>query len=659
MTFNKLCSSINYSHSSKQLDMRNTLILLLLFLFLSLNISAATYYVSPGGSDSNPGTSIGTAWATWQYGMTHIKAGDILYIRAGTYNVMYSSNYGVSINSASGRGVNGTAGSRILVSAYPGDANPVLDCSALTGGGEHDGIVVENTQYWDFTGLTVINTKARGSGQPSPGWTLSDCSHITLNQCVLHDNDNGFISYWGNDVHYNNCDSYRNGETSLYFGNNGFYGCVKGGGTTYWTGCRAYLNGQDGFDSFAQNGGDGFLYWDKCWAFSNATYYGASSGFKQGLSGVAPTTTNPMRILTNCIAADMPCGFDESQDPEAEKHAYSYPHAMYNCVSYGNDVAFAFDVAGGIDGKENTDIVRNCISYSDKYVSYIGFGNNTVDHNSWNIRTMTSGDFQSTDISQLSASRQADGSLPVTTFMHLSTSATAFIDAGTDVGMTYAGKGPDIGAYETQSGSTTPVPVPVYTSSVVENTTPLLIQMTYSLSLASVVPPNSAFNVLVNSVARAVNSVLISGTKVQLTLASAIKFGDIVTVSYTKPSSNPLQTVGGGQASSISNQSIINNLINPTKDGVPGVITMTITPYHIHRVISVLLQYSSTFSSQNPAMSPQIVRIVDLSGRLYLEKLLVTGIPNIRIPINLRSGVYNVLILSGGVQMASQKIVVY
>ena len=485
---------------------------------------------------------------------------------------------------------------------------------------------------------------------------------MTLNQCILHDNDNGFVSYWGNDVHYNNCDSYHNGETALYYGNNGFYGCVKGGGTTYWYGCRSYLNGQDGFDSFAQNGGDGFLYWDKCWAFSNATWYGASSGFKQGLSGVAPTTTNPMRILTNCIAANMPCGYDESQDPEAEKHAYSYPHAMYNCISYGNDVAFAFDVAGGIDGKENTDIIKNCISYSDKYVSYIGFGHNTVDHNSWNIRTMTSGDFQSTDISQLSASRQSDGSLPVMTFLHLTTSATPFIDAGADVGIAYAGKGPDIGAFEMQSGSTTPVPaaVPVFTSSVVENASPSLLVMTYDLSLNNlIIPAVSAFSVSVNSVARTVSAVAVSGTNVQLTLASAVKYGEIVKVSYVKPATNPLQTATGGQAISISALQAINNIINPTKDATPVMITMTISTYYIHRTINMLLQYSSSYSIQDPTMSPQILRISDISGKLFIEKLMATGATNLKIPINLRSGVYTVAILSGGVEMASQKIMVY
>jgi len=199
----------------------------------------------------------------------------------------------------------------------------------------------------------------------------------------------------------------------------------------------------------------------------------------------------------------------------------------------------------------------------------------------------------------------------------------------------------------------------VYVNSVVENASPSMLEMTYNLSLAKVVPATSAFNVLVNSVARTVNTVAISGNKVQLTLASAIKFGDIITVSYTKPASNPLQTATGGQAISISAQPIINNIINPVEDAAPGAIKMTISPNHIHQIINVILQYSSSFSVLDPARSPQIIRIFDISGNLFIEKLVVTGVPNITIPINLRSGIYSVLMFSGGLQMASQKIVVF
>ena len=128
---------------------------------------------------------------------------------------------------------------------------------------------------------------------------------------------------------------------------------------------------------------------------------------------------------------------------------------------------------------------------------------------------------------------------------------------------------PCIGAYENYLSA-----LPVYQNSVVENVSPALLQMSYNLSLTNIVPANSAFNVQVNSVARIVNSVSISGNKVQLTLESAIKSGDIITVSYTKPSSNPLQTSSGGQATSISYKSVTNNCKDVNKANEPPVVVV-------------------------------------------------------------------------------------
>ena len=121
---------------------------------------------------------------------------------------------------------------------------------------------------------------------------------------------------------------------------------------------------------------------------------------------------------------------------------------------------------------------------------------------------------------------------------------------------------PSIGAYE--SGSAAPAPIsPVYQSSVVQNTTPSLIEMTYDLTLNNtIVPAVSSFSVLVNSIARTISTVAISGNKVQLALASRILPGDVVTVIYTKPATNPIQTASSGTASSFSNQQVINNCIN-------------------------------------------------------------------------------------------------
>jgi uncharacterized repeat protein (TIGR02059 family) len=104
--------------------------------------------------------------------------------------------------------------------------------------------------------------------------------------------------------------------------------------------------------------------------------------------------------------------------------------------------------------------------------------------------------------------------------------------------------------------------IPVYTGSVINNATPSLLEINYNVSLTNIVPAASAFSVLVNSVVRTVTIVTISGTKVQLTLSSPIISGDVVTIAYSKPSSNPLQTALGGQAVTISAQPVINNCIN-------------------------------------------------------------------------------------------------
>jgi uncharacterized repeat protein (TIGR02059 family) len=198
--------------------------------------------------------------------------------------------------------------------------------------------------------------------------------------------------------------------------------------------------------------------------------------------------------------------------------------------------------------------------------------------------------------------------------------------------------------------------IPVYVSSVVQNATPTLLEMTYNMTLANIVPAAASFSVLVNSVARTVNAITISGTKVQLTLSSAIKFGDIVTVSYTKPTTNPLQSATSGVATSFSAQSAINNLINPVKDLTPVTITMTLSPNHVHKILNILLVYSA---APTTALSPEIIRISGRSGNLFIEKLLVTGVTNIKIPLNLSSGIYTVKILANGLEMASKKMIVY
>jgi uncharacterized protein (TIGR02145 family)/uncharacterized repeat protein (TIGR02059 family) len=143
----------------------------------------------------------------------------------------------------------------------------------------------------------------------------------------------------------------------------------------------------------------------------------------------------------------------------------------------------------------------------------------------------------------------------------------------------------------------------------IENATPTLLEMNYDISLANIVPAKSAFTVIVNSVSRTVNSVAISGTKVQLTLASAIVYGDVVTVSYTKPASNPLQTVSGGQAVSITAQNVTNNINAPVPVYISAVVENA-TPTLLEMTYSLPLISNGIVPSAFTVMVNSVARVV-------------------------------------------------
>jgi hypothetical protein len=82
---------------------------------------------------------------------------------------------------------------------------------------------------------------------------------------------------------------------------------------------------------------------------------------------------------------------------------------------------------------------------------------------------------------------------------------------------------------------------------------------------------------------------------------------------------------------------------------------MTISPKHVHNIINVLLKYSVTPTT---TQSPEIIRIFDLSENLLIDYLVI-GVTNIKIPLNLNSGIYIVTLYAAGLNMDSQRVVVY
>jgi uncharacterized repeat protein (TIGR02059 family) len=173
---------------------------------------------------------------------------------------------------------------------------------------------------------------------------------------------------------------------------------------------------------------------------------------------------------------------------------------------------------------------------------------------------------------------------------------------------------PNLGCYSTVAG----IPNPSYTGSSVANNTPSILEMSYNLTLANIVPEASAFNVLVNSVARSVTTVSVSGTKVLLTLSSPVEYGNSVTVAYSAPASNPLQTPAGGLAASITAQNVTNRINPPpavpvfigatVENAAPSVIEMT---YDL--TLANIVPFASAFQvSVNSAA--RVVNSITVSG---------------------------------------------
>jgi len=118
---------------------------------------------------------------------------------------------------------------------------------------------------------------------------------------------------------------------------------------------------------------------------------------------------------------------------------------------------------------------------------------------------------------------------------------------------------------------------PVFINSVIKAHSPTRIEMNYNLILADITPSPSSFRVLVNSSTKTVTSVDIYNTQVILTLSDSIKYGDIINLSYTKPSINPIQTPDGGKAASLSQISVVNECSVPLANHPPSVFISSST----------------------------------------------------------------------------------
>ena len=416
-----------------------------------LRADANTYYVSPSGSDSNPGT-ISQPFASWQKLITTLQAGDTGYVRGGKYlpvRSLGSSDWQLVIQNK-----NGTASKQIYVLNYPGES-PVWDFNGFNQSNNNTAMRFMQCSYIYFRGLRIINLLQNSStGNIIEGWEFTDCTNMTLEACAV---DNiggaGFRQKTNcNNFTWINCDASKCGDPISTGGGN--YGNADGFdinyGTATLTGCRAWWNSDDGFDCFYN---DALVTFKNCWSFWNGYKPGTftdpgsqadGTGFKWGI-----TTTDQSsyirRSYINCVAfQNKTFGFDQNQGKcKAE---------FYNNTSYNNKKG-GWATGYSITPREQS-ILRNNISFSDP-VTVSDMSGLVTDHNTWNSLAASTASFASLDTTGVTKARQSDGSLPSLQFLHLSAGSN-LINAGVSItNLSFSGSAPDLGAFEYGSSSPT------------------------------------------------------------------------------------------------------------------------------------------------------------------------------------------------------------
>ena len=399
----------------------------------------ASIYVAPAGSDANSGTK-DAPFFTITKAASLVSPGDTIFLRGGTYT--YTATITLNISGLDSL-------HRIYLWAYPGE-HPVLDFSSMGQGDGNRGFFLGGS-YWHMKGIEVYRAGDNGIKIEGNHNNIEFCS---FNHCW----DSGLqIGLAKNSVHntgdsaaYNlvlNCDSYFNFDQQNGGKNADGFACkLCAGPGNVFRGCRSWDNADDGWDLYQD---EYMVLIENCWTWHNGDaavygYSGSWSGNGNGFKMGGNSTYGAPHIARNCVSfhnAFVSGGGKAFDQNDNNRHI-----TLYNCTSFGNakNIALSNDISEG-------HIVTNCVCFAPAAggKNFSITSNSTITNCSWNIPGVTadSSDFISLDSTLAKAPRQADGSLPNNGFARL-VAASDLIDKGVDVGIPYAGKAPDLGAFE-------------------------------------------------------------------------------------------------------------------------------------------------------------------------------------------------------------------
>lgn len=448
---------------------KTSTVLLLLFAYIAS--FATTYFVSPDGNDSNSGTKE-NPFQTIQKAQSFVVAGDTVFVRGGIYKMQESQ---IASHSRIQAFVilldkSGNEGKRIHYWAYPGE-KPVFDFSDVKPA-NYRVHAFEITGSWlHIKGLEVVGVQVTITNVNTQSICFSNDggSNNIYEQLRMHDGQGiGFFLTSGSNNLILNCDAYRNYDYTSQAGGGRNGGNVDGFGNhpaqgsvnNIFRGCRAWFNSDDGYDCISASESTVF---ENCWSFYNGYSPGFISradgnGFKAGGYGArafnALPATIPRNTIRFCLSVmNKANGFYSNHHLEGSN--------WYNNTAYENGINFNMlnrkaktEADYLTDGAGYNHVLKNNISYQPRIagndVRNFDTSRCTIDHNSFlnDGLTVTTADFLSLDTAELTAPRQADGSLPEIKFMHLR-QGSKLIDKGVNVGLPFYGKAPDLGCFET------------------------------------------------------------------------------------------------------------------------------------------------------------------------------------------------------------------
>jgi hypothetical protein len=448
--------------------MSNKIVFFLLLSVITTGSYSNVYFVSPYGSDSNNG-DIRHPVLTLQKAQSIVQPGDTVYVRGGTYIIEASQitsytkiqAYVILLDKS------GTDGKRINYWAYP-DERPVFDFRNVTPA-NYRVHAFEITGSWlhlkglEVTGVQVTITT---SNTQSICFSNDGGSNNIYEQLSMYDGQGiGFFLTSGSNNLILNCDAYRNYDYISKAGGGVNGGNVDGFGShpskgstgNVFRGCRAWFNSDDGYDCI--NAFESTVF-ENCWAFYNGYSPGFvkradGNGFKAGGYASRPFPALPEPIPRNtvrfCLAVmNKANGFYSNHHLEGSD--------WFNNTAYRNGTNYNMlnrkaktEDQYLIDGPGYNHVMKNNISFAPqgKDIDKIDSARCTLDQNSFleDGVTLSADDFVSLDTTLLTAPRRPDGSLPEIDFMQLKPTSK-LIDNGSDTGLPFYGKAPDLGCFE-------------------------------------------------------------------------------------------------------------------------------------------------------------------------------------------------------------------